>query len=236
MGVITWIKDTISITSEVIKTTKNPIEVLMFFAYLKKDCTIKTDHGNFYFKSSERHWIYVRFLFAIYAKSLSKKEHINISPLIECHGRGINILFDNYGSKLEIGKFTLISRKINIMLGGQHKMKGASMYAFKEEARGTKGDVIIGNDVWIGFNVTIQSGVTIGDGAVIGTNALVTKDVEPYSIVGGTPAKVIKYRFDKETINKLLEIKWWNWDLEKIYENRDLLTEQNINKFIEKFG
>ena len=237
VGIKTWIKDTIAVGREVFKTTTNPLEVLMYFAYLKKDCVIKTkEHGNLYFTNSERHWVYLRFIFAIYAKSLSKRENINISPFIQCHGREINVYFDNYGSGLEIGKFTLVSRQAKFMLGGQHKMEGASMYSFREESRGTKGNVKIGNDVWIGFNVTIQSGVTIGDGAIVGTNALVTKDVEPYAIVGGTPAKVIRYRFDEETINKLLEIKWWDWDLEKIHENRDLLNDQNIDKFLEKFG
>ena len=79
------------------------------------------------------------------------------------------------------------------------------------------------------------SGVKIGDGAVIGANALVSKDVEPYSIVGGNPAKHIKYRFDEETISKLLEIKWWNWDDEKIKENVNLLCNGDIRSFVDKF-
>jgi len=75
---------------------------------------------------------------------------------------------------------------------------------------------VIGNDVWIGANVTILSGVTVGDGAVIGANTLVTKDVEPYSIVNGTPAQHVRYRFEEATIKKLLDSKWWNWEDEKI--------------------
>lgn len=82
----------------------------------------------------------------------------------------------------------------------------------------------IGHDVWIGCNVTVLRGVTIGNGAVIGANALVNKDVPPYAIVGGVPAKIIKYRFDKEIIDKLMTISWWNWDIERIRKNGIIFT------------
>lgn len=87
-------------------------------------------------------------------------------------------------------------------------------------------ELVIGNDVWIGCNVTILRGVTIGDGAIIGANALVNKDVPPYAIVAGVPAKIIKYRFNSEIIDKLLNIKWWNWKLERIKENSHLFTNE----------
>lgn len=93
----------------------------------------------------------------------------------------------------------------------------------------TKGNTEVGNDVWIGFNSTIMPGVKIGDGAIIGTNSVVTKNVEPYSIVGGNPAKEIKKRFSKEQIENLLQIKWWNWKIEKITENIQNLTSENYN-------
>lgn len=96
----------------------------------------------------------------------------------------------------------------------------------------TKGDVVIGNDVWIASGVTIMSGVTIGDGAVIASNSHVVKNIEPYSIVGGNPAKLIKYRFSPEQINKLLEIKWWYWDDDKINKFIPLLYNPNIDQFI----
>jgi virginiamycin A acetyltransferase len=96
----------------------------------------------------------------------------------------------------------------------------------------TKGNVIIGNDVWIAENATIISGVTIGDGAVIANNSHVVKNVEPYSIVGGNPAKLIKYRFTKDQIDKLLSIKWWYWTDNKINENIHLLCNNNIDNFI----
>lgn len=82
----------------------------------------------------------------------------------------------------------------------------------------SKGDIVIGNDVWIGYDAVIMAGVTIGDGAIIDTRAVVTKDVEPYSIVGGVPAKEIRKRFSPEIIAKLMELKWRNWLIEKIDE------------------
>lgn len=79
-----------------------------------------------------------------------------------------------------------------------------------------KGDIVIGNDVWVGYDAVIMAGVKIGDGAIIGTRAVVTNDVEPYSIVGGVPAKEIRKRFAPEVINQLLELQWWNWPIERI--------------------
>jgi virginiamycin A acetyltransferase len=91
-----------------------------------------------------------------------------------------------------------------------------------------KGDTIVGNDVWIGMDATIMPGVTIGDGAIIGARSVVTNDVEPYTIVGGNPAKVIRKRFDPQIIEKLLEIRWWNWPQEKILEKVDAITGADI--------
>ena len=82
-----------------------------------------------------------------------------------------------------------------------------------------KGDIVIGNDVWIGFEAVILSGVTIGDGAIIGTRAVVTKDVPPYTIVGGVPAKPIRKRFSDSVISELLKVQWWNWSENRIKKN-----------------
>ena len=82
-----------------------------------------------------------------------------------------------------------------------------------------KGGIVIGNDVWIGFEAVILSGVTIGDGAIIGTRAVVTKDVPPYTIVGGVPAKPIRKRFSDDVISQLLKIQWWNWSENRIKKN-----------------
>jgi virginiamycin A acetyltransferase len=95
-----------------------------------------------------------------------------------------------------------------------------------------KGNTVIGNDVWIGENVIIMSGVRIGDGAIIANNSHVVKNVEPYSLAGGNPAKHIKYRFTKNQIDALLKIQWWNWSDEKINRHLDLLTNANIDEFI----
>jgi serine acetyltransferase len=97
-----------------------------------------------------------------------------------------------------------------------------------------KGDITVGSDVWIGAKSTIMSGVKIGDGAIVAAGALVTKDVEPYSIVGGNPARLLKYRFDKSQIEELLKIEWWLWDESKIKEEAMILWSSDINYFIKK--
>ena len=95
------------------------------------------------------------------------------------------------------------------------------------------GHVVIGNDVWIADNVTIMSGIIIGNGAVVANNSHVIKNVEPYSIVGGNPARHIKYRFSEEQIKKLLEIQWWYWDDDKINKYLPLMCSEDIDKFID---
>jgi len=135
--------------------------------------------------------------------------------------------------KLKIGKFCSIACGAKFLFtSANHTLKSLSTYPFPiffEEwgldgkdicdAWDNKGDIVIGNDVWIGFEAVILSGVTIGDGAVIGSRAVVTKDVEPYTIVGGVPAKPIRKRFDEQTIEKLEKIGWWNWNEEQIRQN-----------------
>ena len=95
-----------------------------------------------------------------------------------------------------------------------------------------KGDIVVGNDVWIGYEAVIFAGVTIGDGAIIGTRAVVTKDVSPYTIVGGVPAKLIRKRFSENVINTLLEIKWWDWSREKISEKIHAIQTGEINQLL----
>ena len=154
--------------------------------------------------------------------------------------KNVKYHFEFIGDKLIIGKFCMIASDVKfIMNGANHLTKSISSFPFaifgedwKNAMDGknypTKGNTEIGNDVWIGFNSTIMPGIKIGDGAIIATNSTLTKNVEPYSIVGGNPAIEIKKRFTKEQIEKLLEIKWWNWEIEKITENVENLTSENI--------
>jgi len=145
--------------------------------------------------------------------------------------------------KLIIGKFCSIACGAKFLFNSaNHASASLSTYPFPiffEEwdlditdvrtAWDNKGDIVIGNDVWIGYEAVIMAGVTIGDGAVIGTRALVTKDVPPYAIVGGTPAREIRKRFPDETITSLLKLKWWDWPKEKILRNIQAITTGNIN-------
>ena len=154
------------------------------------------------------------------------------------------IYYWSKNTKLIIGNFCSIAENVKIYLDGNHRTDWVTTYPFGHINThvfnnfngyghpSSKGDVIIGNDVWIGDNVTIMSGVIIGDGAVIANSSHVVKNVEPYAIVGGNPAKLIKYRFSTEQIEKLLEIKWWNWDDEKINKFSPLLCNNNIDEFI----
>jgi acetyltransferase-like isoleucine patch superfamily enzyme len=149
------------------------------------------------------------------------------------------------GSTLKIGNFSSIAENVNILLGGNHPIEWISSFPFgvvfdefQEQCDNypklSKGDVIIGNDVWIGINSTILSGIQVGDGAIIAAGSVVTKNVEPYAIVGGNPAKLIRKRFSDEQITKLLAIKWWDWEIDKIRENVGLIASGNIEEFIQR--
>lgn len=142
--------------------------------------------------------------------------------------------------KLMIGKFCQIAHGVQIITSSaNHQMDGFSTYPFAvfgepwsssyQANWPNKGDTIIGNDVWIGHQALIMPAVTIGDGAIIASNSVVTKDVPAYTIVAGNPAKVIRQRFDDKTIAALLEIKWWDWPIERINQNLTHIVGANID-------
>lgn len=148
--------------------------------------------------------------------------------------------------RLIIGKFCSIACGAKFLFNSaNHTLKSLSSYTFPlffEEwgldkknvasAWDNKGDIIIGNDVWIGYEAVIMAGVHIGDGAVIAARAVVTKDVPPYTIVGGTPARKIRMRFEEETIAGLQQIQWWNWSVEKIRQSLPYIMDGTVDRLI----
>ena len=153
-----------------------------------------------------------------------------------------------------IGKFSSLAGSIKFMLECNHNYKNVTTYPFENQTVKAQLEkmypkenlkynfshkkfgrdprqIIIGNDVWIGHGATIMGGVHIGSGAVVGTNAVVTKNIPPYAIAVGNPARVIKYRFDEETVKKFMVLKWWNWDLKKIYDNVPIMGD--TEKFLD---
>ncbi len=144
--------------------------------------------------------------------------------------------------RLLIGKFCSIACGAKFLFNSaNHTQKSLANYTFPlfyEEweldkanvasAWDNKGDIVIGNDVWIGYEAVIMAGVHIGDGAIIAARAVVTKDVPPYTIVGGTPAKEIRKRFDAKTIDFLLNLKWWDWSFEKIKQNINAISNADL--------
>jgi acetyltransferase-like isoleucine patch superfamily enzyme len=152
--------------------------------------------------------------------------HNNDPHIIDYGLVNTNIVFGNY---------TMIGPNLTIFAGGsEHYFKGV---AVRLTPPFSKGDVRVGNGVWIGYGVTIFTGVTIGDGAVIGACSVVGKDIPPYAVAYGNPIKVKRYRFDCDTITKLLSIAWWDRGESFINENADLLfDESKVQLFIKRCG
>lgn len=145
--------------------------------------------------------------------------------------------------QLHIGKFCSFASGVYIILVGEHRPDWVTTYPFPaffpDAAKyvghpASKGDIVIGHDVWVGHGAVILSGLTIGSGAVIGAGSIVTKDVEPYSIVAGNPAHFIRHRFDDECRRALMRIAWWDWPIEKIEQEWPLLLSPDIRRFIGK--
>ena len=146
--------------------------------------------------------------------------------------------------RLVIGKFCSIACGTKFLFNcANHTLKSLSTYTFPlfyedweldkanvASAWDNKGDIVIGNDVWIGYEAVIMAGVHIGDGAIVGTRAVVTKDVPPYTIVGGIPAKEIRKRFSSDIIEQMQTLKWWNWSVDKIREFLPYLKDGRWDK------
>jgi virginiamycin A acetyltransferase len=155
--------------------------------------------------------------------------------------RNVLYHFDFVGDRLVIGKFCAIACGVKfVMNGANHQLSGISTYPFfifgggwEAAAPGTgelpyKGDTVVGNDVWIGYDALIMPGVKIGDGAVVAARAVVTRDVPPYAVVGGNPATVLRRRFGDAEVERLLRIRWWDWDAAKITRNLDKIRAADV--------
>lgn len=198
-----------------------------------------------YPRSNDKQTVYLKNV--ITDQSISVGEYTIYNDFVNdpCDFQKNNVLYHypiNHDS-LTIGKFCSIACGAKFLFtSANHTMKSLATYTFPiffEEwdldvknitsAWDNKGDIVIGNDVWIGYEAVILSGVTIGDGAIIGAHAVVTKDIPPYTIVGGVPAKPIRKRFDEKTIAKLLGLQWWNWSDEKIKSHIATIQTGDIN-------
>jgi acetyltransferase-like isoleucine patch superfamily enzyme len=157
----------------------------------------------------------------------------------------VEIIEGNEGAHVHIGRFCSVAKGLKLFLGNNHRTDWVSTFPFPHTHPelfpsvadqvghpSTNGDIVIGNDVWIGDSATIMSGVTVGDGAVISANAHVVKDVEPYSIVGGNPARFIRHRFTAEQREALLRLRWWYFDIAQINALAPLLMSDEIDPFI----
>ena len=155
--------------------------------------------------------------------------------------RNVFYHFPFIGDHLIIGKFCALAKGVKfIMNGANHKLDGFSTYPFQIFGNGWekvmpqigelpyKGDTVIGNDVWIGYGAVMMPGVQVGNGAIIAAKSVVVSDILPYTIVGGNPAKRIRQRFEDDVIQALLEVTWWNWDIEKITRNLEKIVAADI--------
>lgn len=189
----------------------------------------------------------VRSLRVRFAKLRGKEPPLNYTARVLPQyqvGRGTygspRILDYPNNASLQIGAFTSIAAEVSIFLGGNHHPEWVSTFPFgamwreheHPEQPCSRGDVVIGNDVWIGRGAMIMSGVTIGDGAVVGAAALVARDVPPYTIVAGNPARVVRQRFAPEIVEKLLAIRWWDWPDDRIRRAAGMLQSPDVERFI----
>lgn len=221
----------------------------LFDQYKKLLCTqgieekkIKKKHNVCdYLGKRERMEYYAEEIFIKYHSKYERDPNVEIGEFTYGLPRILRWSEEQKQARLKIGKFCSIA-DTTIMMGGNHHSEWITTYPFNSimmnefdnipEEAVSKGDIIIGNDVWIGNDTKIMSGVTIGDGSIIAANAVVTKNVEPYSIVGGVPAKLIKKRFSDKVIDQLLKIRWWDWDKEKLYDAIPILESKSVTDLL----
>ncbi|MCE9562618.1 MAG: CatB-related O-acetyltransferase [Planctomycetes bacterium] len=142
-------------------------------------------------------------------------------------------------SQIRVGRYSSIALGVRFILDADHHTDWVALTAppmHRTDFPATKGDIVLGSDVWIGAYATLLSGVTVGDGAVVGAGAVVAKPVPPYAIIVGNPARLVRYRFDPDTIAKLLAIRWWDWPQERILAAGDLLWSNRMTEFLEKYA
>lgn len=161
---------------------------------------------------------------------------------VEAFERNVLYHFPFVGDRLLIGKFCALARGATfVMNGANHLTSGFSTYPFfifgngweaatpARDALPYKGDTVVGNDVWIGYDALVMPGVAIGDGAIVAARAVVTRDVPPYAVVGGNPARVIRPRFPDDVAAALVEIAWWNWPADKITRHLAAITGADLD-------
>jgi hypothetical protein len=146
------------------------------------------------------------------------------------------------GTTVKVGRYSSLNHRAYVFMGAKHHAEHVSTFHFRRvmglpgelETPLSDGPIVIGSDVWVAFEAIIMSGVTVGDGAIVAARAVVTRDVEPYEIVGGVPARHVGWRFDAATRQALLRIRWWDWPVEKVIEHIDELESPDLAGFIAK--
>lgn len=188
-----------------------------------------------------KNWRNPHNLTRLHLKALAERRGFTIGDF--SYGRP-KVRFPESGAKLEIGRYCSIADGVEILLGGNHRLDFVTTYPFgamtgvwpeaagRDDFHASKGDVTIGHDVWLGSQCMILSGVSIGIGAVIAARAVVPKDVPPYAIVGGNPAKVIRMRFDEATVARLLASRWWDLPRERVAALIPLLQGADVEGFL----